>query len=279
MKTSKVFHKILSDINSSAIEVSPRAKKVRELINYTSSIENPLNLSFDYESRKFSWKYLAAELIWYLSWDLSVDKIWEYAQLWKQIADDEGTINSNYWFIVFKRWIKDYENQYKFILETLIKDKDSRQAVMRYNSHEHIYKWNTDMVCTLSNQLLIRDNKINIIINMRSQDIFYWRQFDIVRFWLLLQSFRLDLIDTYPDLKLWKIYHNAGSIHFYENMFETAEKVINEEPIKDYLIVLNKSLLEIYNEMKFNSTLYRDKLKKAETNKKFIQDNLYIDIL
>lgn len=277
-KTSNVFQKIVSDINSSNNEYAPRWLKVRELINYKATIENTLNLAFDFEKRKISWKYLAAELLWYLSCDLSAENIWKYASMWKDISDEKWEVNSNYWFIVFLKSYKDYVNQYNFVLTSLKNDRDSRQAVIRYNSEEHIYKWNKDMVCTLSNQFIIRDNKLHLIVNMRSNDMFYWFQYDLVRFWLLLQSLKLDLETTYEWLELWRIYHNVGSAHIYEKMFKTAEDVIDDKNAKDYNIELLKPMSEISDRVRRDEEFMRKDLESCTDYKKFIEDNFFIKI-
>jgi len=274
---NEVFKKIVSDINSECNEYSPRWHKVRELINYKAIFKNPLELAFDFDSRKFSWKYFASELLWYLSWDLISENISKYAKLRWDISDKNWMVNSNYWYIVFIRYIKWYNNQYNRVLESLKNDKDSRQAIIRYNDDKHAYKWNKDFVCTINNQFFIRNNKLHIIINMRSNDVFYWLQYDLVRFWLLLQSIRLDLLETYSDLELWNIYHNVWSIHYYEQMFDTASNIINEDWV-NYKIILSNSLSNI-NKKVFNSDKYRKELETTKDYKLFIEKHFNIKII
>lgn len=271
---------MLREINSECLLVSPRWEEVREMIDYKVYIQNAYNLSFDFDSRRFSRKYLAAELLRYLSWNRNTSKVWEYASMRKRISNEDWYANSNYWYITLFHEIDDYWNQYDYVLEKLIEDKDTRQALIRYNSHEHVYKWNKDFVCTISNQFFIRDNKLQMIVNMRSNDVFYWFQYDLVRFWLLMQSIFIDLKSSYPELEIWTINYSAGSMHIYSNMFSTSEKILLEPHSEaiDYRLKLKSSMSSIKNIIINNEQMYRDILEQCKNYKKFIEEMLFIDI-
>jgi thymidylate synthase len=75
----------------------------------------------------------------------------------------------------------------------------------------------------------IRDNKLNMKVQMRSNDIFYGLTFDAPFFAFLLQSIHIKLIETYPDLQLGEYFHFADNLHFYERHFELAEDIKKEE--------------------------------------------------
>lgn len=203
--------------------MSPRWIPCIEKISYSFTIDNPYIITWDFVDRPFSWKYLAAELVWYLSWDLSIFRIEKYASLWWRIADWTNQINSNYWYITLHKRVF-WRTQYDIVLDNLREDKDTRQALMRYNSHEHVYPGNKDFPCTISNQFFIRDWKLHLIVNMRSNDMFFWFQYDVVWFWLLLQSMSLSLWVT-P----WKIHWHTGSAHVYNTMWEKAKSIIDSK--------------------------------------------------
>lgn len=76
----------------------------------------------------------------------------------------------------------------------------------------------------------------------RSNDVFYWFPYDIVWFSLVMQSIYIDLLQYYPDLKLWEMYHNAWSIHYYEEFYDKVDKIINKSVIKTKKLELRKSL-------------------------------------
>ena len=52
--------------------------------------------------------------------------------------------------------------------------------------------------------------------------------YDAPFFATLQQTVYLNLLETYPDLKLGKYFHFSDNTHFYERHFEIAQKIINE---------------------------------------------------
>lgn len=274
MKTSTIYIDYIKKIYFEWLEINPRWLLIKEIINFWFTVKNPYNLWFDLNDRDFNWKYLAAELIWYLSWDLSSKFIWEYASLWNKISNEKWEVNSNYWYLVFHKKDNQWINQYEYILETLINDNDSRQAIIRYNSDEHSYKWNKDFVCTLSNQFFIRNNKLYMIINMRSSDSIYWVPYDLSWFWLLLQSVLIDL--NIKNLELWEIYWHNWSAHIYWNMFNKTELMINTINPIDYNFILKKSFKYFIENINFLKNEFL-KCKTNEDYKDFLNIFFYIE--
>lgn len=202
-------------------DVSPRWKPCREKIALNFDMHDAKFLAWDIFGREFSWKYLAAELVWYLSWDLHTHQISKYAKLWWIISDRNWTVSSNYGYIVLHKKLWSWLTQYETVLETLKSDPDSRQAVIRYNDHDHSYEWNMDFPCTLTNQFFIRWGELHMIVSMRSNDMFFWFPYDFVWFWILLQSLALDLW-----IPTWRVHWISWSAHIYEPMYEKANAII-----------------------------------------------------
>jgi len=72
----------------------------------------------------------------------------------------------------------------------------------------------------------IRNNKLNMKLNIRSNDIFYGFSYDVPWFSFILQYMYLWLKETkYPDLELGSYYHYADNIHYYERHFELIDKI------------------------------------------------------
>ena len=72
----------------------------------------------------------ARELRWYMSQSLNVNEIAPpVPAVWKQVASTKGMINSNYGWCIFSQ-----TNGYQFhkAIDSLVKNKNSRQAVMIY---------------------------------------------------------------------------------------------------------------------------------------------------
>lgn len=124
---------------------------------------------------------------------------------------------------------------------------------MHYNRPVHQYEGNGDFVCTLSSQFLIRDDKLFLITNMRSQDIHFGYTFDVVFFTLLMQCMRLELINKYPELELGSYFHNVGSFHMYERNFQVYEEMQENQTYEESLPelvenpILNENIINMAN--------------------------------
>lgn len=224
MSFSSTFINIIDHIENQGEESQPRDLKVKESI-LSSFIVNPTEPIANFENRKFNWKYLAGEMAWYLNQDRDVDYIGAFSKFWSGLTNP-GTneINSNYGSLVFNK------EQFGWVVDSLQKDPNSRQAIMFFNQPKFQFEGNKDFVCTMYANFFIRHNVLNMKVQMRSNDIFYGLTFDAPFFSFLLQSVYLKLRETMPELELGNYYHFADNLHFYERHFALAEKISQEEP-------------------------------------------------
>ena len=120
--------------------------------------------------KKTNEDYVKKELDWYLSQSLSILPKMKDVKIWNDVAtkDDKKEINSNYGWCIFSE-----ENglQYQNCLSELIKNKESRRAVMIYTRPSMWKDYNrngmSDFCCTTSTQCFIRDNKLIYTIQQR----------------------------------------------------------------------------------------------------------------
>lgn len=205
-----------------------RGSIVKEIVNYTIVMSDPQRCVIINKHRKLSVKYLAAELLWYFDGDLSVEKIVLYASMWSKLADKDGNVASNYGYLVFKQDIPHMHglNQFCWAFDQLCNDKNSRQSLINFNQVHH--KSNLkDFVCTINAQFFIRNNKLIMITNMRSNDIIYGFCYDFPFFSFLHQLMFCVLKGTYEDLQLGSYIHNVASMHIYKRHFDMMIDIVN----------------------------------------------------
>lgn len=162
-------------------------------------------------------EYVQHELDWYLSTSLNVNDIpGGPPKIWQQVSDKDGFINSNYGWCIFH---PDNGFQYDRTKEELIKNPWSRRAIMIYNRPSMHMDYNlngmSDFMCTNAVQYLIRDNKLNAVVQMRSNDVVFGYKNDYA--W---QKFVLDKLAADLEVDPGKIIWNAGSLHVYERHFK-----------------------------------------------------------
>ena len=222
---SNILKEVILQIDEYGDLSKPRDLEVKELLLTDITID-PRKPIANFESRKFNWKYFAGEMAWYLHRDNDISYINKFSNFWKGITN-QGTnqINSNYGALVINN------EQIGWVVDSLLADNNSRQAIMFFNQPKFQFKGNKDFVCTMYANFFIRDNKLNMKIQMRSNDVFYGLTFDAPFFSFLMQSVYLILKkdDKYTSLELGDYYHFADNLHFYERHFELTEKIKQED--------------------------------------------------
>lgn len=227
---AEVYKDSLEDIlKNPEYKTSPRGMYINENINNILVIDNPIQCLYENKRRSSQSRYLAAELLWYFTGRNDLKFIEKYAGFWRQIANEDGTLNSAYGNLLFTEKNKHGINQWTWAINSLIKDKDTRQALMTFNRPSYSYENNKDFICTLNGIFNIRDNKLNLTINMRSNDVVLGTPTDIAFFCMLLQQAHQLLLKTYPSLKLGSYVHIANSYHIYERHFELVEDMLKHD--------------------------------------------------
>jgi thymidylate synthase len=260
MSFSSTFINIINHIEQTGEESQPRDLKVKEAI-LSNFMVDPLFPIANFPQRTFNWKYLAGELAWYLKQDRNVDYIGAFSNFWSRITNPESNeINSNYGSLIFNK------EQFGWVVDALVEDKNSRQAIMFFNQPKFQFKGNKDFVCTMYANFFIRHNILHMKVQMRSNDIFYGLTFDAPFFAFLQQSVFLKLKETYPELQLGMYYHYADNIHFYERHFELADQIKQEEPKTEdsFSFVLKEPFIDYDGENVFLTDIAKSFIKEVD---------------
>lgn len=160
--------------------------------------------------------YVERELAWYMSMSLNVNDIpGGPPAIWKQVADKNGYINSNYGWCIFS---KDNNFQFNNVVNELREHPNSRRAVMIYTNPRMWYKYNengrSDFMCTNVVQYMIRKGELHAVVQMRSNDVVFGYKNDYA--W---QSYVLDKLSDELEVKRGSITWQVGSLHVYERHF------------------------------------------------------------
>ena len=200
-----------------------------ELLNCSMSL-NPRGPILDLAGvKKTNVDYVKKELDWYLSEDLSIIGHVDDIKIWNQVCtqDDKKEINSNYGYLVFS---EGNCSQFSKCLEALKKDKLTRNALIIYNRpsiHEdYVRNGMHDMICTVFTQFFIRDNQLEMVHVMRSNDVIFGFLNDFAWNCFVYQNMYESLKDTYPELDYGLIRWTSTSMHCYERHYKTINKIV-----------------------------------------------------
>lgn len=178
----------------------------------------------NFENRPFNFKYLTGEMYWYLLRNNSTEVIDKFSSFWKNIKNPDGTVNSNYGTILLGK-------QMNWVINSLKKDRDTRQAIAYIGGPDFQFEGNKDFVCTQYLLFFIRNNELHMKVQMRSNDIFYGLSYDAPFFSSIQQTVYLNLLETYPELQLGGYFHFSDNTHYYERHFDLAMDIVQEPAI------------------------------------------------
>lgn len=244
------FKTCLSTLMEHGLVAFPRGQETREVLNYNITLVDPRERVITFKDRNTNTQYLVGELLWYLKGSNNPEGILPYSKFWNNIRNTVerpgypvGEVNSNYGNRLFGySEVPAFNglNQWNETVELLKRDRDTRQAIINIHVPTDRHESNKDVACTLSLQFFIRENKLHLIVNMRSNDIILGFTNDVFQFTMLQEIMLIQLkkyTEGFEDLELGYYYHNAGSMHIYERHFEMANKIIGTENAYDLSMI------------------------------------------
>jgi len=182
----------------------------KALFNVGFYMTDPKDRKIINKERKWNQEYAEAEWQWYLSGDPKVSTLGDIygkiPEIWKRMADADGKVNSNYGY----QW--DRNGQLDMVLEMLKHNKDTRQACISIYDGKEISDYAFDTPCTYAIQFTIVNNRLDMCVTMRSNDLWYGFCNDQYQFSKLqeLMAFRL-------DIETGIYYHFAHNMHLYND--------------------------------------------------------------
>lgn len=220
VKDVQEYFKLLLEVE--AYEVDKTGCKIIELRSASFLADKPAIFGRPNED------YIKREIEWYNSMSRNVYDIpGGPPEIWKQVASSDGSINSNYGWCIFSG---KNGNQFDRVRVELTNNPESRRAVMIYTRPEMWSDYNidgmSDFMCTNTVQYMIRDNKVEAHVQMRSNDVVFgykndyaWQKYVLNQLVWELNGARNALEHYLPG----NIYWNVGSLHVYERHFNLVK--------------------------------------------------------
>jgi len=180
----------------------------KALFNVGFYMTDPKDRKIINRERKWNEKYAEAEWQWYKSGDPHVSTLGDIygkvPEIWKRMADENGQVNSNYGY----QWER--ARQLENVVEMLIKNPSTRRACISIYDGKEISDYASDTPCTYAVQFTILDNRLNMCVTMRSNDLWFGFCNDQYCFSKLQQ-----LVSERLKLKTGTYYHFVHNLHLY----------------------------------------------------------------
>ena len=153
------------------------------------------------------------------------------SHIWDQWADENGTIGKAYGYQMQRKFdfktksgIK-HIDQADYVLDLLKNDPSSRRIMTNIFNFEELKDMRLEP-CAYGTQWLIKEGKLHLILNQRSQDMLAANGWNTMQYAALLHMFA-----QCAGLKVGTLTHNIGDCHIYDRHIPLIKKLIEAKPV------------------------------------------------
>ena len=153
------------------------------------------------------------------------------SHIWDQWADETGSIGKAYGYQFAKKYeFKTKEgikkmDQVDYVLYLLNHDPASRRIMTNLFNHEDLKDMNLEP-CAFGTQWLVKEGKLHLILNQRSQDMLAANGWNTMQYAALLCMFA-----QCAGLEVGTLTHNIGDCHIYDRHVPLIKKLIEAQPM------------------------------------------------
>jgi thymidylate synthase len=234
---SEGYQLVLKDVlTHPEYECAPRKQAVKEVLGYRLVITQPDTspiITADADRNLTIKDYTAKELQLHSQMVTSAKDMSQASSFWNNLANPDGSINSAYGFLIWgdkscanPKFGAERLTPWEWAINTLKRDKDSRQAIILLNKNENHWVGNQDIPCTNNVHFLIRNDTLQMFVDMRSNDVVFGLTYDLVFFTHVMHKALDELKEVYPTLRLGSYSHYAHSMHIYARHYPLVAKMM-----------------------------------------------------
>jgi thymidylate synthase len=213
-----LLHCVIEELFKRGDKIEPSKGSAIEIRGVLLELTNPRARISRTETRGKIFSCLG-ELCWYLAKSNKLDFIQYYLPHYKEYADGNKIFGGYgprffYWKCL---------NQVANIIKLLKEKPDSRQAVIQLFDARDLQGKHNDIPCTCTLQFILRQNSLQLITYMRSNDVIWGLTHDIFCFTMLQE-----IISRCLSVEIGSYIHMVGSLHLYEKNYNDAKQYIGE---------------------------------------------------
>ena len=212
-----------ADISSEAMrfgdDVEVRGQKTKEMIQVGFKIHNPEERFSVIKHRNGNPFALIAETLWVLAGRNDIHWLLRYLPRAGDFSDDGET-----WRAGYGKRIIDFNgvNQLQMVYEELMRDPESRRAVINIWDPSLDFTLSKDIPCNIALHFLIRNEKLYMSVFQRSQDLIWGYSTNLFE-WSVLH----EALAVWLGIDVGVLHYSIGSAHIYKRHFKRIEKMNN----------------------------------------------------
>ena len=211
----------IGELNDEAFTIDKTGQKTIELIGANFIADEPVIFG------KVNQTYVDAEITWYENQSTNIHDIYGRdnkqppPHAWQYAANEHGEINSNYGYLIYH---PRFYQQYDQVLDELLNNPDSRRGTMIYTRPSIWKEYNdndkNDFICTNAVSYYIRDNRLDCVVQMRSNDVVFGYKNDYAWQEFVLKRLASDIsFSRGEEIESGYIHWQVQNLHVYERHF------------------------------------------------------------
>lgn len=192
--------------------------------------------------RKTNFRAAVDEILWI--WQKKSNNVNDLnSHIWDAWADEKGSIGKAYGYqLGIKHKYKEGEfDQVDRVLFDLKNNPASRRIMTNIYVHQDLHEMNL-YPCAYSVTFNVTGNKLNAILNQRSQDMLVANNWNVVQYAILVHMFA-----QVSGLEVGELVHVIADAHIYDRHIPIAKQVIEKEPLPTPKLIIDKSITSFYD--------------------------------
>ena len=192
--------------------------------------------------RKTNFTAAIDEILWI--WQKKSNNVHDLnSHIWDSWADETGSIGKAYGYQLAQKHIyKEGEfDQVDRVLFDLKNNPNSRRIMTNIYNFQDLHEMNL-YPCAYSMTFNVSGNKLNGILNQRSNDMLVANNWNVLQYSVLLMMFA-----QVSGLEAGELVHVIADAHIYDRHIDTVKEVIAKEQYPAPKLIINKDVKDFYD--------------------------------
>ena len=192
--------------------------------------------------RRTAFKSAVDEVLWI--WQKKSNNIHDLkSHIWDEWADEDGSIGKAYGYQlgVKHQYKEGMMDQVDRVLYDLKENPYSRRIMTNIYVHEDLHEMNL-YPCAYSMTFNVTDDKLNAVLNQRSQDVLAANNWNVVQYAVLLH-----MIAQVSGLKAGELVHVIADANIYDRHIPLIKELISREPLPAPTFWINPEIKNFYD--------------------------------
>jgi thymidylate synthase len=191
--------------------------------------------------RPINFRAAVDELLWI--WQKKSNRIEDLSShIWDQWADEAGTIGRSYGYQLAQKhhYPEGQFDQVDRVLYDLKNNPSSRRILTNLYNHEDLHAMQL-YPCAYSMTFNVTGNRLNAILNQRSQDMLVANGWNVTQYAVLMH-----MLAQVSDLKVGELVHVIADAHIYDRHIPLVQDLLKRETYQAPVLIIDSSIRDFY---------------------------------